>query len=552
MALPILLASIAIATILFTLPGFAPYVHELYPAYGYYIWQYAPSILRHILLVDALALRINRIADAYHSVRQALAPRFLLYAALTSLVWILQTIVTRSGLFAPFWAGLNVLAGCWDKVVGFNSSLRERTVELLSRPLGHIDRLLVKPCSRFTLSFWPCALSHAMSCAVVSGFDVTTPSSIRAMVSSYPLSWFVGVLTLIVLWRLVSKMIVLGGLGIDALAYVYLVTISRIARALSPLRLVYWVVFLLSVKHVFDMNDLLDQVARWDQLFPILPLDRSLELLDRLANYTILAFIIREDVLVQQVRDLGVFLRKALPRYAFMLVRLAIYVCTAALWLVTRLVFKRILVPAVQRIVFNILCWTCMVCSTGCIVAASAAVELFVALLAPVYYEYSTGDLKSPPLPFQSRDPCSVLEVLSAPPSPSNSSHSTASEGVRRLGRLINVYLDESASRESVVELEGQFENTPSMHAPPPSQIISPPTHFPIPATPDLLSDLNFEYANEDKDILALAARLSSLHIKPESSLARKESRRAPYRSTITFAVFSPSPRPELMTPLRD
>ncbi|QRV72326.1 hypothetical protein RhiJN_00340 [Ceratobasidium sp. AG-Ba] len=336
-------------------------------------------------------------------------------------------------------------------------------------------------------------------------------------------------------------MLVLGGLSVHILAYAYLVTISRLACTLSPLRLVYWVVLILSVKHVFEINDLLGRVAS-------------------ITKYTILVFIIREDILVQQLRNLGLSLRKAFFWYAFLVVRLAMYVCIAALrlslWLVTRLLFKHILVPAVRRLVFKFLCWTCIICTMGCVVAAIVSIELFAALLVPVYYtkilirrqykpiEDITGDFRSPAFPLEPSESSVPEEVLSTPSSPSSSSHSTTSEGVRRLGRLVNAYLGDSGSSESVVDLERQFENTPSMHAPPPGQMISPPTRFPLPATPDLPHDQTFEYPDEDEEVSALATQFSGLHMKPESSSAPRESRRALCRSTITFAVFNPSSHP--------
>ncbi|QRV87138.1 hypothetical protein RhiJN_15156 [Ceratobasidium sp. AG-Ba] len=568
MALLTLLVSIFLASILLSLPGFAPYMHAFvsiakYPTYSYFIWKYAPSVLRRLRLAGGLAPRIDHLAQAYRSIRQILAPRSLLHAALTSSIWVLHTAATRSGLFAPFLAGLHILGGCWQKFIGFSSSvrlgiwhhfnplvvrlskLRERTLKLWSHVLGHINRLLVEPCFQFASNFWSCALLHAMTCLVVYGFDITMPPSTWPMVSSYPLSCFVGVLTLIVLWRLVCKTLVLGVFGIDMVAYAYLIAVSGLARNLSPLRLVYWVAFVLSVKHVFEMNDLSGQVAR-------------------ITKYTILAFVIREDVLTRQLRILGCFLRKTSLRCAFLVVRIAMYVCVAALGLSLGLVFKRILVPAIRRLVFKLVCWTCMACTMGCIVAATGAIEVFAALLVPVYYagilvhhQYkpskdTTGNIEYPALPFDPRDLSSAPEeVLSVPPSPSSSSHSTTSEGVRRLGRLINAYLDESGSGESVIELEGEFENAPSMHAPPPAQMISPPTRFPLPATPYLPSDINFEYPDEDEEVSALATRLSSLHIKPESSLAPRESRRAPHRSTIMFAALSLS-HSGLVAPIRE
>ncbi|QRV87124.1 hypothetical protein RhiJN_15142 [Ceratobasidium sp. AG-Ba] len=520
------------------------------------MWQYSPSILRRLLLVHALALRINRLAQTYRSIRQLLTPRSLIYATFTFALWVVRTSVNRTGLLAPVFAASSILTGYWHKIVGLGSSirvaidnhfnplvtrpskLRERTAELWLYILGHIDWFLVEPCSQFASSFWSCALSHAMTC-VVSEFDITRPFGIWAMVSRYPFSFFIGFLTLIVMWRCICKILVLGGLGVDMLAYAYLLVISRFVRTLSPLRLVYWVVLVLSVKHIFEMNELLDQLAG-------------------LTKYTILAFIIREDVLARQLRSLALILQKALLQYIFLLVRLAVHVCIAALWLVTRLVFKRILVPAVRGLAFKILCWACIACVIGCVVTATVTVEVFAALLVPVYYmnilpsEDTNTGLPSPALPFGPGGPSSASEVLSTPPSPSNSSHSNASEEVRRLGRLINAYLDESESGESAVELEGQFKNTPSMHAPPPAQMISPPTHFPLPTTLDFPLTRKSRYADGDEEVLALAAQFSRLHIKPELNSVPKEPRRPPHRSTITIAAFSPSSHSVLVTPIRE
>ncbi|QRV72208.1 hypothetical protein RhiJN_00222 [Ceratobasidium sp. AG-Ba] len=521
------------------------------------MWQYSPSILRRLLLVHALALRINRLAQTYRSIRQLLTPRSLIYATFTFVLWVVRTSINRTGLLTPVFAASSILTGYWHKIVRLGSSirvtidnhfnplvarlskLRERTAELWLYILGRIDWFLVEPCSQFASSFWSCTLSHAMTC-VVSEFNITRPFGIWAMVSRYPLSFFTGFLTLIVMWRCVCKILVLGGLGVDMLAYAYLVVISRFARTLSPLRLVYWVVLVLSVKHVFEMNELLDQLAG-------------------LTKYAILAFIIREDILARQLRSLALILQKALLQYTFLLVRLAVHVCIAALWLVTRLVFKCILVPAVRGLAFQILCWACIAFIIGCVVTATVTVEVFAALLVPVYYmdilpsEDTTSGLPSPALPFRPGSPSSASEeVLSTPPSPSSSSHSNASEDVRRLSRLINAYLDESESGESAVELEGQFKNTPSMHAPPPAQMISPPTHFPLPTTLDFALNLNFNCADGDEEVLALAAQFSRLHIKPELSSVPKEPRRPPHRSTITIAAFSPSSHYVLVTPIRE
>ncbi|QRW01369.1 hypothetical protein RhiLY_00366 [Ceratobasidium sp. AG-Ba] len=129
MVLLTLLVSIPLASILLSLPGFAPYIHAFvniakYPAYSYFIWQYAPSALRRLPMVDCLALRIDRLAQAYYSTRQTLTPRYLLYVAVISFTWVLQTVVTRSGLFVPFLVGSNVLAGCWRNVAGPLASLQ--------------------------------------------------------------------------------------------------------------------------------------------------------------------------------------------------------------------------------------------------------------------------------------------------------------------------------------------------------------------------------------------------------------------------------------------
>ncbi|QRV96242.1 hypothetical protein RhiJN_24260 [Ceratobasidium sp. AG-Ba] len=245
----------------------------------------------------------------------------------------------------------------------------------------------------------------------------------------------------------------------------------------------------------------------------------------RLTKYTILAFIIREDVLAQRFRNLDSFLR--------------------------------------------------MVCAMGCVVAAFIAIEVFTALLVPVYYlnllihrwyrpSEGAADVTQHPVPAVEESDLSTLskEV----PSHSSSSHSTTSEGIRRLGLFINAYLDEAASAASVIELDDQFEYTPSMHALPPVQTTPPPTPpfslpaAPIPGTPALshvspvvttLSSgpspkVTFELAKEDEEIADLAARLSNFHIEFEACSAPRRSKRPSQRSTILFEAYERSLDPPL------
>ncbi|QRV88613.1 hypothetical protein RhiJN_16631 [Ceratobasidium sp. AG-Ba] len=187
------------------------------------------------------------------------------------------------------------------------------------------------------------------------------------------------------------------------------------------------------------------------------------------------------------------------------------------------------------------------------------AVKLFTSLLAQVYdagllvyrqYKSSkeADSVSQPPaLTVEHSDQPSVSPegFLSAPQSHSESSYSTTSESVRRLGRLINAYLDDSVPTGLIVELEGQFGNTPSIHAPhlvhtippptpsslPPTPILAAPALSPasptdLTLTPDLTSDFSCDSADEDEEVLALAAQLSGLHIDFESGLAHKQSKR--------------------------
>ncbi|QRV81816.1 hypothetical protein RhiJN_09831 [Ceratobasidium sp. AG-Ba] len=240
--------------------------------------------------------------------------------------------------------------------------------------------------------------------------------------------------------------------------------ISRFARTVFTPRLAYWVVLGLSLNHIFGMNDVLEREVA------------------RLTKYTILAFIIREDVLAQRFRNLGSFLRSTFRRCAQLRpARLAVVVCIDLLrllfWLigsashlvlrqVTRLLIKHILVPAIRFFVFQSIFLACMVCAMGCVVAAVIAIEVFAALLVPVYYlnllihrwyKPSEGatDVTQHPVPAMEE---SDLSTLSEVPSHSSSSHSTTLEGIRRLGLSINAHLDEASSAISVVELDDQFD----------------------------------------------------------------------------------------------
>ncbi|QRV97224.1 hypothetical protein RhiJN_25243 [Ceratobasidium sp. AG-Ba] len=136
----VLLVSITLTAIFLAVPGFAPYFHAFvryvpnppnffeyglklisppsvaqYPAYGYYIWQYAPSVLRKLLLLDAIASRMARLSRVYRSALQNLAPRALPYTAFAFSRWVLRNIVAFTGLCAYNLAGSSIFADYWHK-----------------------------------------------------------------------------------------------------------------------------------------------------------------------------------------------------------------------------------------------------------------------------------------------------------------------------------------------------------------------------------------------------------------------------------------------------
>ncbi|QRV87170.1 hypothetical protein RhiJN_15188 [Ceratobasidium sp. AG-Ba] len=571
MTIPLLLASIVLTTILLALPGVAPYVRAFvsvakYPAYAYYAWQYTPSLLRRLLSSDALALPIARLTLACRRARQLLTLRSLLCAGFGLSLWVVRTVVTHSGLSTPVLAGLDILTGCWEKIIGLGSLVQlsawnhlnsfvvlhlkvcDRMAKIWACVLGQIDRFLVTPCLQFASTFWPCALSHGMSCILMSEFEIQMSSSIRSIMSSYPISFFVGLLMLIVLWRCVFKLLVLGALGVHMIAHAYVVTILRLGRCLFSLGLVHWIFIGLVLEHKLALGDF------------------SLRKLTGLWKCTIVAFILHEDILFQRLRDVQPILRSALRRSALRLVRFIVaYILIAPLRISFRLItagtylllhrlvqwlLEYIFAPAVGLIVFKAVSWTCMVCAVGCGVAAAITIELFAALLVPVYYMdclihrwYKPSEEAL--LAVEHGDPSSTLseEVLPAPSSPS--SHSTASEGARRLGLFINAYLDESTSAGSIVELEDEFENTRSMHAPPPIQTTPPSTPplflpaTPVPGSPvlspmspvdnalpgDPSPKVTFELADEGEEMAALAVRLSNFHIESEAGEVPRRSR---------------------------
>ncbi|QRV81212.1 hypothetical protein RhiJN_09227 [Ceratobasidium sp. AG-Ba] len=599
MTLITLLVAIALTTIMLSLPGLAPYVHAFvgvakYPAYAYFAWQYAPSVLRHLLLVEVIAVRVARLSRVWHSGRRLITPLSLFSAAMALSLWLLQTVVTRTSLLVPIFAVSRILTDHWHKfsvwssvqahfhplTLGF-SKLRERIAQIWAYILEHIDRYLVEPCSVFASGFCPCALSHAMAWVVTSGFDATMPASIWPMISRYPLSFSVGFLSLIVMWRCALKAIILGGLGIDAVAYTYLVIISRLARILLSLRLGHWVVLGLSLKYVFDTND----ISRHEVV--------------RAINCTIIAFVLREDILSQHISELSSLLRRAARQCGFRLVHFVKCLCIASVQLSVRLItsglylvlrqagrmFKHMLLHVVRLLVFSILYWTCVACVMGCVLAATIATELFAAMILPVYHLYSLAKLQyqlSKNVPsvserlaphFESSGLPSVPSeaCLSTPPTSSSRSRSATSDSVGRLARLINAYLDESVSGESVVELENQLGNTRSIHAPPITRatfpltpLFSAPTtpapgsSVPLPVLPEDLTqtptqtpDLSFESADEDEQVASLATQLSDFHIEFGSGSTPRESKCVSPRATIMFEPYIPSSWPGPVIPVQ-
>ncbi|QRV81227.1 hypothetical protein RhiJN_09242 [Ceratobasidium sp. AG-Ba] len=469
MTLITLLVAIALTAIMLSLQGFAPYVRAFvgvakYPAYAYFAWQYAPSVLRHLLLVDAISVRLARFSQVWHSGRRLITPRSLFSAALALSFWLLQTVVTRVCLCASSLAVSRIPAGRWDKFIVVVFSVR-LSVQ------AHLHQYLVEPCSLFASSFWSCALTHVMTCIVTHGFDFIIPASVWLTISRYPISLFVGLLGLIIMWRCALKTIVLGLLGIDVLAYAYLSVISSLARMLLSLRLGDWVVLVLSLKYVFDVK----YIPRHE--------------VAQIVKYTVIALVLREDILAQRLSELRSFVRRAVRECAPLPVRLFKYLCIAlvrlsvrlivsGLYLVLRqagrLLFKHMLVHVVRPLVFIIFYSTCVTCVMGCVLAATIVIELFAAIVVPLYRRYSLVHLQYKP----GKDITSVIERRTPPSEPSrppsvpsetclstlptspNPSRSATSDGVGRLARFINAYLDESVSSESVVELENPSEPT--------------------------------------------------------------------------------------------
>ncbi|QRV80465.1 hypothetical protein RhiJN_08480 [Ceratobasidium sp. AG-Ba] len=589
MSLITLLISIPLTAIVLSLPGFAPYVHAFvgyilnslnpsdygltlifpssiakYPAYAYLGWQYAPSMFRHLALVDVITARVAWLSQVWQSGRRLLSPSSLLVAALSLLFWVLQNLITRAGLFGPIVTVSHVLADFRHKFVKLVFSVR-------SNVRAHFHRHLVRPCSLFASSFWPCALSHVLACVVTSGFDVAVPASIWPI---YPLSFFVGLVGLAVMRRCALKTVLLGALGVDIVAYAYISAISGLARMALSLKLGDWVVLALILKYVFDIND-----TSCHALVPV-------------AKYTIIAFVLRGDILAQRLLELCFFLRRAVRQCAFQLVRLIKHMCIALVRLSVRLVisglhlalsqagriiFKHMLVHVVRHLVIILLYWICIACVMGCVLAATIIIELFAAMVVPLHHLYSLVQLHYKPkyvaivieCPASSFEPSSLPSgpsetCLSTLPASPSRSRSATSDGVGRLAHLINAYLDESVSGESVMELENRFRNARSMHAPPTVQttpptipLLSAPTTpasgSPVPPpvlpiesalTSALTPDLTFESGDEDEEVASLSMRLSDFHIELESGSAPRESKCVSPRAEIVFEVYSPSPRP--------
>ncbi|QRV94983.1 hypothetical protein RhiJN_23001 [Ceratobasidium sp. AG-Ba] len=597
MFLIMLLISIPLTAIVLSLPGFTPYVYAFveyvlnplnlfepritltfplsiakYPAYAYLGWQYAPLTLRHLALVDVITARVTRFSQVWQSGRRLLSPSSLLAAALSLLFWVSQTLIARAGLFRPVVTMSHVLAGCRHKFI-------KLVFSVWFRVRAHFHRHLVKPCSLFASSFWPCALSHVLACIVTSGFDVTVPASIWP---TYPLSFFVGLLGLAVMRRCALKTVLLGALGVDAIAYAYILAISRLARMSLSFKLGDWIVLALLLKYVFNINDISCR-----DMVPV-------------AKYTIIAFVLRGDILAQRLSELCFFLRRAVRQCAIQLVRLFKYLCIAlvrlSVWLVIsglhlalcpagRLLFKHMLVHVVRHLVIIILYWMCIACVMGCVLAATIAIELFAAMVIPLRHFYSLVQLNYKPkdVTIVIECPASSFEASSLPSVPSETCLSilptspsrprtATSDGVGRLARLINAYLDDSVSGGLVVELENQFKYTRSMHAPPNAQKIppaipllsaptTPASRSPVPPpalplesalTPALTPDLTFESGDEDEEVASLAMRLSDFHIELELGSDPRESKCMSPRAEIVFEVYSPSPRPGPVIPVQE
>ncbi|QRV83081.1 hypothetical protein RhiJN_11097 [Ceratobasidium sp. AG-Ba] len=398
----------------------------------------------------------------------------------------------------------------------------------------------------------------------MSGFDITLPARIWPTISRYPLTAFVGLLTLIVLWRSALKTILLVGLGVEVLSYAYLAVVWHLASAFFSTGLGYWVIFGLSLEHLCGVNNI------------------SYHGLAGLMKYTILAFVLHEDILSQRLSELPSSFRSAFQRCTSQLVQLVAYLCVALLRLslriitsgsylllrqVARTLFKRILGPVVWRIVFKIIYWMCTL----------LALVHYANLLVHLQYRpnqdtASVFESSALPLEHSNLSPVSLEGLTSAPTPPPSHSRPVISDGVRRLGLLINAYLDESASGESVIKLENQFQNSRSMHAPPHTQTTLPPApllpvpNTPVPTsptlppvspvdrtlTPILTPDLSSESSDEDEDVSSLATRLSSFHIEFESESAPREPQCVSPRAAITFEAFNPLSSPGPVIPVQE
>ncbi|QRV97225.1 hypothetical protein RhiJN_25244 [Ceratobasidium sp. AG-Ba] len=398
----------------------------------------------------------------------------------------------------------------------------------------------------------------------MSGFDITLPTSIWPTISRYPLTAFVGLLTLIIMWRSALKTILLVGLGVEVLSYAYLAVVWHLASAFFSTGHGYWILFGLSLEHLCGVNNI------------------SYHGMAGLMKYTILAFVLHEDILAQRLSELPSSFPSAFRRCTFQLVRLVAYLCVALLRLslriitsgsylllrqVARTLFKLILGPVVRRIVFNIICWMC------------TSLGLLYYLNILVHLQYTTSQdpasvFEPPTLPleYSNLSLISPQGFPSAPTPPPSRSRPVISDGVRRLGLLINAYFDESASGESVIQLENQFQKSRSIHAPPPTHPTPPPApllpvpNTPAPAsptlppaspvdrslTPVLIPDLSSESSDEDEDVSSLATRLSSFHIEFESGSAPREPQCVSPRAAITFEAFNPLSSPGPVIPVQE
>ncbi|QRV99779.1 hypothetical protein RhiJN_27798 [Ceratobasidium sp. AG-Ba] len=480
-----------------------------------------------LILLGAILLALPGLAPYVHGFVSVVEYPAYAYFTWRLSIWATRAIVTRTGMFTSILTGSKALASWWHKVARLGSSVLSSVRRHLS-PFGIRLSNVSKLVARFR------------------------------SISSYPLSFIVGLLIMIAMWRCALKMFLLGGLGVYTLVYVYFVIISRLARSLLSLRLVHWILPGLTLGHMFARNDFSERDLK------------------SLMKWTILTFILHEDILVRELCDFSSFLRGAFRQCAFRLVRLLVtrvYIVALrfSCWIVitrpylllrrlVRLLLKHVIVPTVRLIVFKTVCWafTC---------------ELFAALLEPLYYAHllfhrwykSREEASSVPQPLALS--IEQEEFLSRPQPPSRPSKPATSKGVQRLGHFINAYLDQCASAEQVVQLEGQLKNTTSIHAPHPSQATPPtpsfsPTVAPVPRSPTLppvppvettvagdpSPGIAFEPVDEDEEMVALADRLSRFHIEFEAGLVPRRSRRVSQSSTITFGAYGRSLDTPLMT----